>query len=146
MDDLGWLRKRLTKLYKRNPHVKLLQIRVADISKGTAFLEMAAEYEKHGNLHGVVHGGAVASLADTAMGVACSTLGNKVVTVDMNINFIKNAGLGIIRAVGKVLHSGRHTMVAEAEIFDTGNVLLAKARGTFFVVGQFEQGDEEDDA
>ena len=45
--------------------------------------------------------------------------------------------------MGKVIHQGRNTMVVEAEICDGNGSLLAKARGTFFVVGKFEGENNE---
>ncbi|MDF2571670.1 MAG: paaI, partial [Sporomusa sp.] len=42
-----------------------------------------------------------------------------------------------ITAVASLIHNGRQTMVAETEIFDDMHNLLVKARGTFFVTGNF---------
>jgi 1,4-dihydroxy-2-naphthoyl-CoA hydrolase len=46
----------------------------------------------------------------------------------------------LIKAVGKVIHNGKSTMVAEGEIVDGQNQLIAKARAAFFVTGTFKDG------
>lgn len=137
---LDWLVIHLNEAYDKNPYLRLLEMKINQLEKGKAILSMPIIANKHTNLYGVVHGGAVASLADTAMGVACATLGNRVVTIDMNINYIRSgqAGTAII-GVGEVIHAGRHTMVVDCEIRDDQDNLLAKARGTFYVIGRFER-------
>lgn len=112
---------------------------IVDVEPGKAVLEMPIKKEKHTNLYKAVHGGALASLADTAMGIACVSTNSKVVTIDMNINYIKNINAGgIARAKGVVVHRGRRTFVAECDIVDENQQLLVKSRGTFFNHGPFE--------
>ncbi|NLP40641.1 MAG: PaaI family thioesterase [Veillonellaceae bacterium] len=129
----------LLEIYDRNPFVQFLEMKIADLKEGYSELIMPVDTEKHTNLYNLAHGGALASLADTAMGIACATIGNKVVTLDMNMNFIKGAKPQMgLKGVGKVIHTGRTTMVAEADIIDEDGNLILKARGTFFVIGKFE--------
>jgi acyl-CoA thioesterase len=136
---LARLKQQLLKIYDSNPYVGLLRMKVADITEGGSTISMPIIQEIHGNLFGVAHGGATASLADTAMGVACVTLGKRVVTLDMNINYLYGAMPGnTVTAFAKVIHDGQHTVVVEAELKDEAGRLLAKARGTFFVVGRFD--------
>lgn len=129
----------LKDVHKRNPFLHLLGINFTNIQHGGATLSMPIIEGKHTNIYGVGHGGALATLADTAMGVASSTLGVKVMTLDMNLNYIKSAQAGtIVYAFAKVLHQGKSTLVVEAEVRDDSEKLLVKARGTFFVVGEFQ--------
>lgn len=139
------LKENLEFIYDRNPFVQLLEMRLVQLESGKAVLTMPVVMDKHTNLHGIAHGGALASLADTAMGVACGTLGSKVVTVDMNINLMQGARPGgTISAKAEVLHHGKSTIVVDAGIFSEEGKLLAKSRGTFFVVGRFIEEDELD--
>jgi acyl-CoA thioesterase len=136
-DQFLLLKDHVSKIYDRNPYIHLLQIRIVELEEGMAKLTMPVVTE-HTNLYNVAHGGALASLADTAMGVACSTTGKKVLTLDMNMNFIRTAkSQEMISAVGRVIHNGTHTMVAETDIVDDMSNLILKARATFFVVGKF---------
>jgi len=144
MDNFSLLKEYLYKRYDFNPFVKLLKITIAHLEEGTAVLEMPVLEDTHTNLFKVAHGGALAGLADTAMGVACATLGKKVLTLEMNMNFIRAATpQKAIRARGRVLHNGNSTMVAETEIFDSSDTLLLSARGTFFVVGELSAEGEQ---
>ena len=137
-EQFSRLKESLYKRYDLNPFVKLLQISIIHLEEGLAVLEMPVLEDMHTNLFNVAHGGALAGLADTAMGVACATLGKKVLTLEMNMNFIRAATpQKIICAKGRVIHRGNSTMVVEAEIVDVADELLLSARGTFFVVGEF---------
>jgi len=134
------LKEHLHKTFRSNPFVDLLQISIVGLEEGMAKLIMPIIAAKHTNLFNVAHGGALASLADTAMGVACATTGKKVVTLDMNMNFIRAAEpQEAITAIGRIVHNGGSTIVAETDIVDGMSNLLLKARGTFFVTGTFLQ-------
>ena len=136
---LARLKEQLPEIYSLNPFVGLLRMKIEELNAGEATLSMPIIQEIHGNLYGLAHGGASASLADTVMGVACATLGKRVVTLDMNINYLAGAVPGdTVRALGKVIHDGQNTVVVEAELSDGAGKLIAKARGTFFVIGSFE--------
>jgi len=135
-----WLAEKLSNLYDSNPYINLLDMQITKLEDGQAQLSMPITTGKHTNLYNIAHGGALASLADTAMGIACATTGKKVVTLEMNMNFIKGAVPQMeIKAIGKIIHKGKSTMIAEGEIRDGDNTLLVKSRGTFFVIGDFEE-------
>ena len=135
-----WLTEQLVTIYDQNPYVNLLDIRITKLDEGQAELSMPVTTDKHTNLYHVAHGGALASLADTVMGMACGTTGKQVVTLEMNINFIKSAvPQAEIKAMGRIIHNGKSTMIAEGEIVDSFNNLIAKTRGTFFVTGKFSE-------
>lgn len=125
--------------YRDNSYVKLLEMRLVHVEPGAATISMPVNPERHTNLYHVAHGGALASLADTVMGVACGSVGRRVVTLELNMNFIKAAEASTnVTGIGRVIHNGRNTVVAEGEILGDDGVLLLKARGTFYVVGQFD--------
>lgn len=139
MSYIEQLKQYLNGIYDRNPFVHLLDMNIVAICEGEAEISMPVNPEKHTNLYNSLHGGAAASLADTVMGVACATMGNRVVTIELNINYIRNASADeVVHAIGKVIHCGRQTMVVEAEIFNTANKLVAKSRATFMIVGKFD--------
>ena len=137
-NSMAWLTEYFTTIYDQNPYVNLLGMHITKLEEGQAVLSMSVT-PNHTNLYNMVHGGALASLADTAMGIACATTGKKIVTLEMNMNFIKGAPpQSALTAIGKVVHNGKSTLVAECDIVDLHHVLIAKARGTFFVTGTFD--------
>lgn len=94
--------------------------------------------EQHLRTHGILHGGVVATLLDTAMGRAVSTLcreDQSCVTVQLNVNFIRPSWSGeTLLITGEVPHSGRQTAVARGEIRTSAGVLVATGTGTFMFV------------
>ncbi len=131
------LENHLRSLYAENPFVNLLQMKIVEMSKGSITLNMPIE-NKHANLYKATHGGAIASLADTAMGLACATTGKKVVTLDMNLNYIRNVPIGdSLTAVANLIHNGSRTMVSETNIYNSEDKIVVAARATFFVTGTF---------
>ncbi|MCL4522517.1 MAG: PaaI family thioesterase [Acidobacteria bacterium] len=91
---------------------------------------------KHRQVHGVVHGGILAALADTSAGVACYMLlprGTRLATIEMKINYLEPVEKGTIRAEARVLRKGRTTAVAECDVRDTSGLLVAKALLTFSI-------------
>lgn len=123
--------------YNANPFVQLLKLNVYSIEEGSVTLYMTVASE-HTNFYGIAHGGSLMSIADTAMGATCLTCNKKVVTLSFNMNCIKALPEGqTVKAIGKVIHNGSRTMVCEADLIDNDNNIIAKASGTFFVIGQF---------
>lgn len=91
---------------------------------------------RHLQVHRVVHGGVLASLADTAGGLATYMAyprGVRVATVEMKINYLEAVERGTVHADARVLRSGRHLSVADCEIRGEGSLLVGKALMTFFV-------------
>lgn len=89
-----------------------------------------------GNARGVVHGGAIASLCDCAIGTAMRSAlkpGDVVATIELKVNYMA-PGQGELEARSRVLHLGGTTAVGEVEIYgEAGQKLVAKAMATFAV-------------
>lgn len=94
--------------------------------------------EQHLRTHGILHGGVVATMLDTAMGRAVSTLCREdqlCVTAQLNVNFIRPSWSGeTLTITGEVQHSGKQTAVTRGEIRTADGVLVATGTGTFLFV------------
>jgi len=93
-------------------------------------------WPRHVNLQGLVHGGMLATLADTAMGLAVRTVlepGRRHVTVQLGVEFLSAGKAGLIVAEGRTLKIGRQLGFAEADVKDAGGRLLARAHATLSV-------------
>jgi uncharacterized protein (TIGR00369 family) len=102
---------------------------------GHVVLEMPVD-ERHKQIHGVVHGGVIAALADTAGGLAtymASPRGRRVATIEMKINYLEAVASGTVRADARVLRMGAHIAVVDCDVRDDSQHLVAKALMTFFV-------------
>ncbi|POF89756.1 hypothetical protein BGP80_18015 [Pseudomonas putida] len=112
--------------------MELLGCYVVDLAEGQAKVGMNIVSSLL-NRQGKLHGGAMFSLVDTAMGLACSTshgFDRSSVTLDSKINYIRAVTEGEVVCLARVLHSGRLTLVVEAEVLQD-NKLMAKALATF---------------
>ena len=92
--------------------------------------------QQHLNSGGMVHGGVLATLADTAAGAAAFSLvpmEKMAVTTDFQMSCLKSSGLAVIEAGARVIHAGRRFMRAEVEITAAG-VLLATAGVSFMII------------
>lgn len=111
----------------------LLGIEVVRAEKGRSEIRLKIE-EHHLRSLGIAHGGAVASLMDTAVGMAAYSLApsdHHCVTIQLNLNYTRAAPLGsTLTAKGTVQHHGRTTAVVTAEIHDENNKLVATGSGT----------------
>lgn len=127
----------LMAFYENDPFIQFLKFSIADLQTGQVELEVQADSNYSNALH-IVHGGLLMTLADTAMGAACMTLNKKVITLDINFNFMKAFVLhSTVKARAHVLHNGSRTMVTEAELLNETGQICLKARGTFFVIEKF---------
>ncbi|MGH2596833.1 MAG: PaaI family thioesterase [Actinomycetota bacterium] len=110
------------------------------VGAGSGEVEIAFEAgAQHVNLQGLVHGGMLATLADTAMGLAVRTVldpGRRHVTVQLGIEFLSPGRPGRIVAHGRSVKVGRQLGFAEADVVDARGRLLALARSTLSVTNE----------
>jgi len=122
-----------------------LGMRLVEVGEGTATVEMTAQ-EQMANHSGFVHGGLISTLADSAMGRSVRTIKPEVLraaSFDLKLSFIAAARIGeTLRAVGKVVHSGRRTCVTECRVEGERGRLIATASGTFMVSREREATQE----
>lgn len=86
------------------------------------------------NVYGMVHGGALYTLADNAAGCAVHTDGRNYVTQSGSMNFLRNQGAGTVRAEARVRHRGGSTALVMVDIFGEQDTLLATGEYSFFCV------------
>lgn len=117
-------------------------VELIDASPG----EVAVAFEagpQHLNLQGLVHGGILATLADTAMGLAVRTVlrpGRRHVTVQLGVEFLSPGRPGRIVATGRSVKIGSQLGFAEANVTDPRGRLLAKAQSTLSVTAEKDAG------
>jgi acyl-CoA thioesterase len=125
----------LKNLINSSPFYRHMDMKVVEAGEGVSRLEMQVKEEMK-NLYGIIHGGAVATILDSSCGIAIGSLlkpGEIVVTVDMRVNFISNVRSGTLIGEGRVLHRGKKTGVASAEIRDGTGTLIAVGMSTHFI-------------
>ncbi len=92
---------------------------------------------RHTNRHGVLHGGLVSVLLDTAMGATGSLAMDDsgmfpMLTISMTVNFVSSAKVGDrLCAEGRVTGGGRKVKFIAGELRDQEDRLIATASGVF---------------
>ena len=125
--------ERIERAIEAVPYARLLGIQLERVAPGEATLTLAIRPELTQN-HGVVHGGAIASLLDTATAFAILTLlepDERVTTVDLTISYLRPAVEGTLQATARVLRQGRRLFTVSAELVDSGGTLLTTALSTY---------------
>lgn len=128
--------RRIQKALTTVPFARLIGIELEHVASGTATLAVNVRKELTQN-QGVVHGGAIASLIDTATAFAIISLlppREKVSTVDLAISFLRPVTGGRLKAVAKVVRGGRRLFVVSAEVFDTQGRLITTALSTYIKI------------
>ncbi len=117
-----------------------LGIEVDSAERGTVRLGLDMRPELGTRLPGLMHGGAVASLVDSAAGAATATMrqpddetwGGQA-TTDMNVTFLA-AARGRIVAKATVLRSSRMFAFVQVEVRAEDETLVAIGRATYAIV------------
>lgn len=126
-------RRRIEHAREAVPFLKLLGIEVESVGQGTATLVVHVRDELMRN-DGIVHGGVMASLIDSAFAFAIIPIldeGERTVTVDMTIHYLRPVSNGAAKAVARVVRAGRRVITVSAELFDENEKLAATALSTY---------------
>ncbi len=128
--------ERIQKALKTVPFAKLLGIELEEVAPGTATLGFSMRKDLKQN-NGVAHGGAIASLIDTAAAFAVISLlppDEKATTADLTISYLRPLTNGRAHSTARVLRAGRRLIVVSAELVDDAGVLIATALTTYIKV------------
>ncbi|MFG2309839.1 PaaI family thioesterase [Streptomyces sp. NPDC048566] len=111
------------------PIAATLGMTLEEVDHGRAVFALVPG-EEHYNPIGSVHGGVYATLLDSAAGCAVQSVlppATGYTSLDLSVKFLRpvTVDTGRVRAVGTVLSSGRRTALAQAELLDEDDRLLA---------------------
>lgn len=136
MDRIGEKMKmteeEMKEVLDRNPFARYIGMELIEVEEGYASGSVPMR-EEHNNIYGGMHGGCVFALADTIAGVAASTYGHMVTTLDSHFHYLE-----AIRDTKKVVcearvvrHGGRIT-VLEVEVYDDKRRLVCNGGFTYY--------------
>lgn len=113
-----------------------------EFGDGLAIFRMVPS-ETHYSPLGMVHGGVFATLLDTCVACAIQTrlpINVPYTTVELKINYVRpmKVETGEVRGIGKVVHLGRSTAIAEGRIEDAKGRLIAHATTTCLILDPIE--------
>jgi acyl-CoA thioesterase len=90
----------------------------------------------HMNTHGVIHGGVLFTMADTAMGAALigALQPDQIcATINVKINYFKPVFGGTVVCVSEVVNQGKSVAHMDASLY-VDDVLVARANGDFAIL------------
>lgn len=120
-------------VFRKAPFTKLLGIELVGLRPGEAVLRLKMRDELR-QPYGVLHGGATASIIDTATAFAViSVLGKdeKATTVDLTVHYLRPVIEGVITCTAKVVRAGRRLLTVSAEVINDEGKLIATALSTY---------------
>ena len=111
------------------PFAKTLGIEVVVSTKEEVRARLAWAEERC-TAGGVLHGGVIMGLADSA-GATCAFLNlpedaTGTATIDSSTHFLRGAREGYVEAVSRPLHAGRSVVVVETDVLDDQQRLVAR--------------------
>lgn len=104
----------------------LLGVSEQDAADGHAQLEFTAN-ESHLNPAGSVHGGVLATLVDTAMGLAVRSAtddGDVPATSQLTVTYLRPASAGQLQVTAEVRKRGEHLTICEADVEQEGRSVV----------------------
>ncbi len=104
---------------------------------GTASFTMRVDPSKHGNVMGTLHGGVLATLADSAMGFAFATtlaVDESFATLEIKVSFLRPVRSATLTARANVVNRGKTTGLVDCRVTDERGRLIAHATSTCLVL------------
>ena len=117
-------------------YAKFLGLQLGEFGNGEARIYLDVRDELKQN-QGVMHGGAVASLIDTASAFAVLTqieVHERVTTTDLTIHYLRPITEGRMAATARIVRGGRRLFVLSVEVRNDRNVLVATAVTTYIKI------------
>lgn len=109
-----------------------IELSVLELNRAECRLTLRPEST---NPNGMLHGGALYTMADSTAGSAAHSDGRIYVTQNSSMNYLSNIKEGTAVAVGTVVHRGKTTCLVNVDITaEATGKLLATGSFTFFCI------------
>lgn len=118
------------------PFWRLLGIEVRAFETGSVTLSMPVT-EQIMQSYGVVHGGALATLVDAAVGVSVQTTleeNEATTTIDLQVMYDRPVEAGVLTAIGTIIKRGGTVVFGEAKIYDEKKRLVVHGSATYMIL------------
>jgi uncharacterized protein (TIGR00369 family) len=117
------------------PYWQTLGLELKEAEPGRAVFEASV---RPGLLqNGVLHGGVLASIADSACAVAAISRifpDKYATTINLQVTYLKPVVEGRFRAVGRCVRAGKTVLFSQAEVFDEKEALVCSASSQLMVI------------
>jgi uncharacterized protein (TIGR00369 family) len=120
-------------VFREIPYIKLLGMELIDLKTGEAVVSLKMRDELR-QPHGLLHGGATASVIDTAMAFAVITVldaSEKASTVDLTVHYLRPVIDETITCTARVVKAGRRLLTISADVVNDKEKLIATSLSTY---------------
>ncbi len=120
----------------RSPYPMHMNMKLVSIGSDTAIIELEAA-NRHLQPFGIVHGGVLATLIDTATFWSVFLQIPEeagLVNIDLKLNYLLPVGKGLLRAEGSAIRCGKSISYAEARVFNDRKELVAHGTSTLMTL------------
>jgi uncharacterized protein (TIGR00369 family) len=126
----------LIHIVNTSPYPSHMSMRLARIGIDFADIELEIG-ECHLQPYGIVHGGVLATLIDTATFWAVFMRIPQdagLVNIDLKLNYLKPVVKGLLKAEGRAIRSGKSVSYSEASVLDADGELIAHGTSTLMTL------------
>jgi uncharacterized protein (TIGR00369 family) len=127
---------KLIEMVNTSPYPRHLRMQLVSISVDEAVVKLKTE-QCHLQPFGIVHGGVLATLVDTATFWSVFLRLPEdagLVNIDLKLNYLKSISTGLMTAQGRCIRAGRTINYAEASVKDKEGNLIAHGTSTLMVL------------
>ena len=117
---------------RSEPYAKMLRLELVRVASGYALIRMAFS-ERHHNIHGRCHGGAIFSLIDEAFQIASNSSGKIEIALNVNVSYMKAPREGeVLTAEARLVDSSRRISHFLIEVRNAAGDLMASCQATAY--------------
>jgi acyl-CoA thioesterase len=117
---------------KSEPYAKMLGLELVKVESGYALIRMAFS-EKHHNIYGRCHGGAIFSLIDEAFQIASNSSGRIEIALNVNVSYMNAPREGeVLTAEARLVNSSRRISHFLIEVRNAAGDLMAACQATAY--------------
>ncbi len=125
------------------PANRIFGFEIVELKEGFAKIHVPFKEDFIGDfIQGLWHGGIIASIADSAAGIAASTVltdaRDKLNTIDIRIDYLSGAIKEDLYAEAELLKVGKRIIKADVKLYQKSKGTVAIARGSFSLL-KFEE-------
>ncbi|MDM8525320.1 PaaI family thioesterase [Desulfococcaceae bacterium HSG8] len=128
--------RELIHIVNNSPYPSHMSMRLAAIDIDSANIDLETG-QCHLQPYGIVHGGVLATLIDTATFWAAFMRIPEdagLVNIDLKLNYLRPVTSGRLKALGQAIRSGRTVSYAEARVSDENGELIAHGTSTLMTI------------
>jgi uncharacterized protein (TIGR00369 family) len=128
--------RELVETINTSPFPKHMAMRLSAIELDKAVIELSTT-RCHFQAYGIVHGGVLATLIDTATFWSVYLRIPEdagLVNIDLKLNYLKPVANGVLTAEGRAIRSGNKICYAESEVWSSGRELVAHGTSTLMIL------------